>query len=182
MPLRLLSLWRNPLAEAISRDRGELSTEIGLKGPMRYLLVDRIIECKAGENIQGIKNVALSEDFLEYHFPKNPIMPGVLLLEALIQLAGWLEASSSDFQNWFLLERVERCMFYGFAFPGDTVALELRRQADLNVKAFSGLCSVNGKKKMSAEFSGSIIALAEIEDVEEQRRLFRFLTRAEAAK
>jgi 3-hydroxyacyl-[acyl-carrier-protein] dehydratase len=151
---------------------------------MRYLLIDRIIECKTSESIQGIKNVALSEDFLEHHFPKNPIMPGVLLLEALTQLAGWLEASSSDFQNWFLLERVERCMFYGFAFPGDTVELELRRQSqtDPSVKAFSGLCSVNGRKKMGAEFCGSTIALAEIEDVEEQRRLFRFLTRAEATR
>ena len=68
---------------------------------MRYLLIDYITEWEPGTKIKGIKNVAMSEDFLEYHFPKNPIMPGVLLLEAIAQLTGWLEAASSDFKNWF---------------------------------------------------------------------------------
>jgi 3-hydroxyacyl-[acyl-carrier-protein] dehydratase len=57
---------------------------------MRYLLIDCITEWQPGTKIKGIKNVAMSEDFLEYHFPKNPIMPGVLLLEAIAQLTGWL--------------------------------------------------------------------------------------------
>ncbi|HBD06910.1 MAG TPA: beta-hydroxyacyl-ACP dehydratase, partial [Syntrophobacteraceae bacterium] len=64
---------------------------------MRYLLVDRITDWKAGESITGIKNVAMSEDFLEFHFAGNPVMPGVLALEALMQLTGWLEAASSEF-------------------------------------------------------------------------------------
>ena len=66
---------------------------------MRYLLVDRIIALDPGNNITGVKNVAMSEDFLEFHFPKNPIMPGIMLLEALVQLSGWLEAASSDFRE-----------------------------------------------------------------------------------
>ena len=66
---------------------------------MRYLLIDHITEWKSGEFMKGVKNVAMSEDFLEFHFPKNPIMPGVLLLEALTQMAGWLEAASSDFRS-----------------------------------------------------------------------------------
>ena len=150
---------------------------------MRYLLIDRIVEHKPGESMRGIKNVALSEDFLEHHFPKNPIMPGALLLEALAQLAGWLEAASSNFENWFLLEKVERCMFYGFAFPGDTVELELRLKSKTDgERVFTGSCSVNGKRKVVAEFAGSILALAELEDVEEQKRLFRVLTRGEVTK
>lgn len=150
---------------------------------MRYLLVDRIVEYKPAESMRGIKNVALSEDFLEHHFPKNPIMPGALLLEALAQLAGWLEAASSNFQNWFLLERVERCMFYGFTFPGDSVELELRLKSRSDAeRVFTGSCSVNGKRKVAAEFAGATLALAELEDVEEQKRLFRLLTRAEVTK
>ncbi len=93
---------------------------------MRYLLIDHITEYKPGESIKGIKNVAMSEDFLEFHFPKNPIMPGVMLLEALIQLTGWLEAASSDFKNWFLVTKVIKSNFYGFAFPGDQVELEVQ--------------------------------------------------------
>jgi 3-hydroxyacyl-[acyl-carrier-protein] dehydratase len=146
---------------------------------MRYLLVDRIVEWKAGENIRGVKNVAMTEDFLELHFPKNPIMPGALLLEALGQLAGWLEAASSDFQRWFLVTKVERCMFYGFAFPGDCVGLEIRKQTETpGGVSFAGICSVDGKKKVVAEIEGKTVPLADIEDADAQRKLFRFLTRS----
>jgi len=147
---------------------------------MRYLLVDRIVEWKVNESIKGVKNVALSEDFLEHHFPKNPIMPGVLLLETLVQLAGWLEAASSDFQNWFLLKEVDRCMFYGFTYPGDAVELEVKRKRGDSPasRSFSGICAVAGKRKIAAEFEGDVVPLAELEDVGDQKRLFQFLTRS----
>lgn len=92
---------------------------------MRYMLVDRVADWEPGERITGVKNVAMSEDFLEFHFPKNPIMPGIMLLEALVQLAGWLEAASSDFEKWFLLSKVIKCNFYGFVLPGDQVNLKV---------------------------------------------------------
>ena len=146
---------------------------------MRYLLVDRILEWTAGERIQGVKNVAMSEDFLEFHFPWRPIMPGALLLEALGQLAGWLEAASSDFQRWFLLQRVQKCMFYGFALPGDTVELDVKSRAgpDGARRVFIGACNVQGAKRVVAEFEGETIPLADLEDRERQRRLFQYLTR-----
>jgi 3-hydroxyacyl-[acyl-carrier-protein] dehydratase len=149
---------------------------------MRYLLVDRIVEWKERESIKGIKNVALSEDFLEFHFPKKPVMSGVLLLEALVQLAGWLEAASSDFQRWFLLSQVHRATFYGFALPGDSVQLEVRRRSEepSQPNSFSGLCTVGGKRKVVAEFEGEVVPLAELENIDDQRRLFQFLTRSES--
>jgi 3-hydroxyacyl-[acyl-carrier-protein] dehydratase len=148
---------------------------------MRYLLVDRIVEWKERESIKGIKNVALSEDFLEFHFPKKPVMSGALLLEALVQLAGWLEAVSSDFERWFLLSQVHRATFYGFAFPGDSVQLEVqRRREESSRPSFSGLCAVGGKRKVVAEFEGEVVALAELENADDQRRLFQFLTRSES--
>ena len=93
---------------------------------MRYLLVDRIADWEPASRITGVKNVAMSEDFLEFHFPKNPIMPGIMMLESLIQLAGWLEAASSNFEKWFLAARVIKCNFYGFVLPGDQVELTIR--------------------------------------------------------
>jgi len=146
---------------------------------MRYLLIDHITEYKQGELIKGVKNVAMSEDFLEFHFPKNPIMPGVMLLEALTQLTGWLEAVSSDFKNWFLISKVKKSSFYGFAFPGDQVELEVKVLPKDSGKGnvYQGIGMVNGKKKILAEFEGEIIPLSDIEDEEEQRQFFLRLTR-----
>ncbi len=148
---------------------------------MRYLLIDRISEWKANERIAGVKNVAMSEDFLEFHFPKNPVMPGVLLIEAFSQLAGWLEAASSEFKNWFLITKVRQCKFYGFALPGDQVELELERFPGEGPerRAYSGTGKVGAKRRISLEFEGDVIDLGEIEDVEEQKRFFEMLTRGQ---
>ena len=146
---------------------------------MRYLLIDHITEYKAGEFIKGIKNVAMSEDFLEFHFPKNPIMPGVMLLEALTQLTGWLEAVSSDFKDWFLISNVKKSSFYGFALPGDQVELEVKAFSEDSGegRVYQGIGIVNGKKKILAEFKGETVPLSDIEDEEEQRQFFLQLTR-----
>lgn len=147
---------------------------------MRYLLIDHITEYTQGERIKGVKNVAMSEDFLEFHFPKNPIMPGVMLLEALTQLTGWLEAVSSDFTDWFLVSRVIKSNFYGFAFPGDQVELEVEIASsdDPSKKVYRGIGLVKGKKKITTEFEGKIVPMDEIEDIGEQKKFFQVLTRS----
>lgn len=146
---------------------------------MRYLLIDHITEYTPDESIRGIKNVAMSEDFLEFHFPKNPIMPGVMLLEAMVQLSGWLQAVSSDFSNWLLVSRVRKSNFYSLALPGDQVELEVQRVHDENsdLNLYRGTGTVKGKKKIVAEFEGEIVPIDEIEDAEERRRFFNLLTR-----
>ncbi len=62
---------------------------------MRYMLVDRVMGREAGASIHAVKNVAVGEDFLEYHFPRFPVMPGSLILEAAVQMAGRAFASLS---------------------------------------------------------------------------------------
>jgi 3-hydroxyacyl-[acyl-carrier-protein] dehydratase len=146
---------------------------------MRYLLVDRITELEAGVRIAGVKNVAMSEDFLEFHFPKNPIMPGIMLLESLVQLAGWYEAVSSGFTKWFLVSKVLKCSFYGFVLPGDQVGLRVSVSdaPGQDMKIYSAVGEVGGKRKIRAEFQGSLVGLETIEEVEEQRHHFQILTR-----
>lgn len=146
---------------------------------MRYLLVDHITEVEPGKRITGVKNVAMSEDFLEFHFPGNPVMPGIMLLEALVQLAGWLRAASSDFADWFLLSEVMKCGFYGFVLPGDQVKLEVKLATapSNDLMVYSGSGEVNGKRKIKAEFRGQLINLGAIEEVEEQKQFFQILTR-----
>ena len=146
---------------------------------MRYYLVDLITHWEVDRTIRGIKNVAMTEDFLEYHFPKNPVMPGVLLLESMTQLAGWLEAVSSGFARWFLIEHVSQCKFYGLVRPGDQVeiTIEVRQAEDPTHKAYEGVGSVAGQRRVVAEFDGKIVPLSEIEDPGDQKILFQILTR-----
>ena len=144
---------------------------------MRYLLIDRITEVDAGKSIKGVKNVAMSEDFLEWHFPKNPIMPGVMMLEAMVQLAGWLTAASSDFRDWVLPTSVRKCNFYRVALPGDQVEIELEVTEEDGKKVFKGLSKVNGRKLTRAEFEADTVPLSDIEDVNDVRYHFKVLAR-----
>ena len=132
-----------------------------------------------GSRIEGIKNAAMSEDCLEFHFPGNPIMPGIMLLEALVQLAGWLEAVSSDFEKWFLLSKVLKCNFYGFVLPGDQVQLRVgvSTAPSQDLRIYSGIGEVAGKRKIKVEFQGNLVSLGSIEEVEEQRSFYQILTR-----
>jgi len=147
---------------------------------MRYLLIDHITEVQSGSLIRGIKNVAMSEDFMSFHFPDNPVMPGALLLEALVQMAGWLEAESSRFNGWILLSKVRKCRYYGFARPGDQVRLEVipLPARDPCARMYKGVGMANGRKLIAAEFEGAVQPLSELHDPVGAKHLFHILTRA----
>ncbi len=146
---------------------------------MRFLLVDRIEELEPGRRGRGYKNAAMSEDYFEWHFPGRPIVPGVLILESLVQMAGWLEAEASDFARWFLLERVASARYYAFAGPGDRLDLEVEVVAegeaieagdDVERRSFRGTCRVDGKRGAVVEFSGRLVPLERLEGAERARR------------
>ncbi len=90
---------------------------------MRFLLIDRITSWQPGESASAIKNVALSEDFFNDHFPQKPIMPGVLMLEGMAQLAGLLleETARRDYGRRIkaLMSIVEKAKFRSPVYPGD---------------------------------------------------------------
>ena len=97
---------------------------------MRFFLIDKITEWTIGASAAGIKNVSLSEDFFNDHFPKYPIMPGVLILEALAQLSGLLLEASVDKASGrkvkALLSIIEKAKFRQIAKQGDTLALSAK--------------------------------------------------------
>ncbi len=138
---------------------------------MRFLLVDRIAEYEANTSIRGWKNVAMSEDYLEWHFPEQPIMPGMLILEGCAQLAGWLEAISSEFDQWFLLDGVRSARYYHFAVPGDRIDLALERVADDDPtrRVYRAETTVDGKRGASIEFEGRLTPLGGLETAERAR-------------
>ena len=95
--------------------------------PHRYpfLLVDRIRELEAGRRIVGIKNVTINEPFFQGHFPGRPIMPGVLIIEAMAQMAGLVFADDRAFQQQFaMLLSMDNVKLRRPVVPGDQLVLE----------------------------------------------------------
>jgi len=96
--------------------------------PHRYpfLLVDRIIEIEEGKKAVGIKNVTANEPFFQGHFPDNPIMPGVLIVEALAQVAGIAVMNIEEFKGKLgLFTGIDKCCFKKVVRPGDQLVLEV---------------------------------------------------------
>ena len=99
--------------------------------PHRYpfLLVDRILSMELGKHIVGLKNVTVNEPFFAGHFPNNPIMPGVLIVEAMAQVAGILALLSAPEnlgnQNLFLMS-LDKVRFRRPVVPGDQLILDLK--------------------------------------------------------
>lgn len=99
--------------------------------PHRYpfLLVDRVLEIELGKRIRGLKNVSTNEPFFPGHFPTRPIMPGVLIVEALAQTSGILTLRSPDLfaeinKPIFLLAGMDKTRFKKPVVPGDRLILE----------------------------------------------------------
>ena len=123
--------------------------------PHRYpfLLVDRIIELEA-ERVVGIKNVTATEPFFTGHFPDFPVMPGVLIVEAMAQTAGVLVLKSVPDRDskLVLLVAVENARFRKPVVPGDTLVMEMKvikRKA--SVAKMAGTATVNGQLVAEAE-------------------------------
>lgn len=127
--------------------------------PHRYpfLLVDRIIDMQQGESIVGIKNVTFNEPFFQGHFPGQPIMPGVLIVEAMAQVAGIAAFSSGMEGKTVYFMSIEKAKFRRPVIPGDQLRIEIKvLQHRGKVWKFSGSASVNGKVASEAEFTAMV--------------------------
>ena len=120
-----------------------------------FLLVDRIVEMELGKRIVGIKNVTFNEPFFQGHFPHRPIMPGVLIVEAMAQTAGVLAFESmpeADRKRPVYFLGIDNVRFRKVVIPGDQLRLELEitkhRQA---IWGFKGKALVDGKLVTEAE-------------------------------
>lgn len=126
--------------------------------PHRYpfLLVDRVISVQAGEEVVAIKNVSINEPFFNGHFPDEPIMPGVLIIEALAQAAGVLGFITQDRMPsdncMYVLCGVDNARFKRRVVPGDQLELRARLVATKrNILKFSGEAFVEGKLVAAAD-------------------------------
>jgi 3-hydroxyacyl-[acyl-carrier-protein] dehydratase len=91
---------------------------------MRFTLIDRIVDLTPGEKITAVKNLSLAEEYLADHFPGFPVMPGVLMLEAMTQASAWLIRASEDFaHSTVVLQEARNVKFANFLQPGQTLTI-----------------------------------------------------------
>ena len=126
--------------------------------PHRYpfLLIDRVTDYKEGEYLNGFKNVSFNEPYFTGHFPHRPVMPGVLILEALAQATGILAYKStgktpSD-ESLYYLVGIDKARFKQPVVPGDQLQLEVKVIKTMRgVWKFDGKALVDGKVVCEAE-------------------------------
>jgi 3-hydroxyacyl-[acyl-carrier-protein] dehydratase len=127
--------------------------------PHRYpfLLVDRVIELNANQRILAIKNVTINEPFFTGHFPTQPVMPGVLVIEAMAQAGGLLTQFSQanpfeKTEKLFYLVKVDNARFSKMVVPGDQLELEvILKRTIRNMALYTGIARVDGKEVATAE-------------------------------
>ena len=130
--------------------------------PHRYpmLLVDKVIDMHADEKAIGIKNVTINEPFFQGHFPAEPVMPGVLIVEAMAQTAAVLVMSSfgTEAENKLVFfMSIDGVRFRRPVVPGDRLELHVEKlQSRANVWKFSGKGVVDGKVAAEATFAAMI--------------------------
>ena len=125
--------------------------------PHRYpfLLVDRVVELEPNKRVLAYKNVSANENFFNGHFPGQPVMPGVLVIEALAQAGGLLtqlsHQSGTDGKLFYLV-KIDGAKFSRMVVPGDRLELEVTlKRVIRNMAMYSGIARVDGEQAACAE-------------------------------
>jgi 3-hydroxyacyl-[acyl-carrier-protein] dehydratase len=150
------------------------------------MLIDRIVELESGVRITAVKGLTMAEEYLADHFPRFPVMPGVLMLEAMTQASAWLIRFSEDFAHSMVVLKQAGNVKYGqFVEPGQTlcVTAEILKDSDRETK-LKARGTVDGQTTVSAglvlakyNLADTVPARAEIDRVtkEELRKSFSLL-------
>jgi beta-hydroxyacyl-ACP dehydratase FabZ len=123
------------------------------------LLIDKIVEMIPGEKVIGIKNVTVNEPYFQGHFPKRPVMPGVLIIEAMAQAGGFLILNTVEdplTKNMFFAS-IERARFRKPVVPGDQLRMEL-----IMVKYRLNTCKIEGKAFVGDEVVAELAYTASV--------------------
>jgi 3-hydroxyacyl-[acyl-carrier-protein] dehydratase len=142
------------MAEPVTMDIEAIMQQLPHRYPM--LMVDRVLACEAGKFVHALKNVTFNEPFFTGHFPHRPVMPGVLIIEALAQAAGILAFRTvgvvPDKDTRFYFVAIDKARFRKPVEPGDQLMLKVTLvRAFKGIWKFSGVAEVDGKEVASAE-------------------------------
>lgn len=143
------------------------ATEIMRLLPHRYpfLLLDRVLELEPGTRLLALKNVTLNEPFFPGHFPNYPVMPGVLIVEAMAQASAVLgfrsTGTSAQDDNVYLFVGIDKARFRQAVQPGDQLRIEVQlKRAVRGIWMFTCSASVDGTEVASAEIMCTLKAVA----------------------
>lgn len=136
--------------------------------PHRYpfLLVDRVLELESGVRMKAYKNVSINEPFFQGHFPGQPVMPGVLILEALAQAGGVFVMSTLNEplgDKLFLFTGLNKVKFRKPVLPGDKLILNvIYEKHKMNIWRMRGIAEVDGQVAAQGEFSAAVVSKGDI--------------------
>jgi 3-hydroxyacyl-[acyl-carrier-protein] dehydratase len=120
---------------------------------VRFSLIDRITDLRDGESVRAIKALTLAEEYLADHFPRFPVMPGVMMLESMYQACAWLVRKSEDFAHaMVVLREVRNVKFSNFVEPGQVLVVKatIVKQND-DTTTLKAEATVDGKTAVSAK-------------------------------
>ena len=143
------------MSEAVQLDMQAILERLPHRYP--FLLVDRVLECRPGESIRALKNVTYNEPFFPGHFPHRPVMPGVMIIEALAQACGILAFKTvevvPDSDTRFYFVAIDNARFRKPVEPGDQLLLKAVLK-----RSFKGIWKFDCR----SEVDGAVVASAEI--------------------
>jgi 3-hydroxyacyl-[acyl-carrier-protein] dehydratase len=149
---------------------------------MRFFLVDRVHELRPGELARGVKNLSLTEDLFQDHFPEHPVFPGTLLIEALAQLSGFLAECSfhqgSSETRRAVLAQIDKAKLHLPCRPGDQIELVARLASQLEgATQLEAEALVRGERAASATLTFRLLKVESDKLHEQRRALYQLWTR-----
>ena len=153
---------------------------------MRFILIDKIVSLQSGKEIKAVKSVSMAEEYLADHFPAFPVLPGVLLLEGLIESASWLVREAENFaHSMILLKQTRNVKYRSFLAPGSQIEYTVEAKTiEENVSSFIGFGLSQDRRIVEARFGlrhfnladeNSTMAEVDARIIEEMKKRWKLL-------